>query len=68
MWGPRIADDTYSIRPNNLKRLVLLKICRGSMRLHLLAYRNLAPQFVGEVFEEDHLILRLLSFRCLDWH
>ena len=32
VWGAedylRFADDTYSIRPNHLKRLVLLKICR----------------------------------------
>jgi hypothetical protein len=33
------------------------------MRLHLLAYRNLASHFIKEVFEEDHLVLRLLSFR-----
>ena len=34
----------------------------------LFADWDLAPQFFGEVFEEDHLALRLLSFRCLDWH
>ena len=26
------------------------------------------PHFVEEVFEEDHVVLRLLRFRCLDWH
>ncbi len=38
------------------------------MRLQLLAGGNLASQFAGEVFEEDHLVLRLLSSRCVDGH
>jgi hypothetical protein len=29
---------------------------------------NLASHFVEEVFEEDHLVPRLLSFRCVDGH
>ena len=41
---------------------------RGSSILQLLVDGNLASQFVGEVFEEDHLVLRLLSFRCVDGH
>jgi hypothetical protein len=36
--------------------------------LQILDDWNLASQFVGEVFEEGHLVLRLLRFRCLDWH
>jgi len=34
--------------------------------LQLFTGRNLAAHFVEEVFEEDHLVLCLLSFRCLD--
>jgi len=64
----RFADIPYSIRQNHLKRLVLLKICRVRRDLQLLADRNLASQLIGEVFEEDHVVLRLLSFGCLDRH
>jgi hypothetical protein len=72
VWGAedylRFADDTHSIRPNHLKRLVFIEDLQGLARLQLLADRDLASQFVEEVFEEDHLVLRLLCFRSLDWH
>jgi hypothetical protein len=64
----RIADDTHSIRPNHVKGSFLLKICKIDRDCGLLAYWDLAPQFLREAFEEDHLVVRLLRFRCLDWH
>ena len=56
-----MSDDTYSIRPNNLKRLVFVEDLQGQTRLQLFADRDLASQFFGEVFEENHVALFLLS-------
>lgn len=37
-------------------------------RVTLVPDRHFPPQFVGESFEEDYVVLCLLTFRCLDWH
>jgi hypothetical protein len=70
--GARITSSLPTIRTlsaqTTSKRLSLLEICRIKRDLQLLADRNLASQFVEEVFEKDHLVLRLLSFCCLDGH
>jgi len=48
--------------------LLIIGDLQDSARLQLFADRNLAADFVKEVFEEGHLVLCLLRFRCLDWH
>jgi hypothetical protein len=45
-----------------------LAIDRVKRDLYLFADRDLASDVVEKVFEEGHLVLRLLSVRCLDGH
>ena len=72
MWGPRITSGLPTNHKlstqSTLECWFLLKICRVKRDLQLLADRDLASHFVGEVFKEDHVILRLLCFRRFDWH
>jgi hypothetical protein len=45
-----------------------LKIRTAARNCSYLPAGNLSPQFVEEVFEEDHVALRLLHFGQLGWH
>ena len=61
---PTIQD----LSKQNISNDLLTREFRHERRETLFRDRHFALQFIGEVFEEDHVVLWLLPFRCLDWH
>jgi hypothetical protein len=59
---------TQKLSTQTTQNPCFIEVLQDLARLQLLDDWNLASQFVGEVFEEDHVVLRLLRFRCLDWY